>query len=126
DRDAPAGRPMSPVVNAMTVDVEDYFHASAFDAVVSRASWDARESRVEANTHRLLECFHYANVTATFFVLGWVAERRPALLREIARLGHEVASHGYQHQLVYTLTPAAFREDVRRAKGLIEDTTGRE
>jgi len=109
------------IVNAMTVDVEDYFQVSAFDRIVPRARWDALESRVSHNTDRLLELFDRANVRATFFVLGWVAERFPALVRRIADLGHEVASHGYNHQLVYMLTPRQFREDVRTAKRAIED-----
>ena len=116
---------MSGVVNAMTVDVEDYFHASAFDRIVSRESWSERESRVVRNTEVLLECFERADVKATFFILGWVAERCPQLVRDIASSGHEVASHGYHHQLIYTLTLEQFREDVRRAKATIEDAGGR-
>lgn len=112
------------IVNAMTVDVEDYFHVSAFDGVVSRAEWPAFESRVVRNTEQLLDIFGRANVRATFFVLGWVAERFPALVRRIATLGHEVASHGYNHQLLYLLTPAQFREDVRAAKAAIESAAG--
>jgi polysaccharide deacetylase family protein (PEP-CTERM system associated) len=112
------------MLNAMTVDVEDYFHASAFDRVVSRASWDELESRVVSNTHRLLDLFSAHDVRATFFVLGWVADRFPALVRDIAARGHELASHGQHHQLVYMLTPDQFREDVRRAKSTIEQLTG--
>jgi polysaccharide deacetylase family protein (PEP-CTERM system associated) len=119
----PAAMPGA-IVNAMTVDVEDYFHVSAFDAVVSRAGWDGFESRVSHNTDRLLELFDRANVRSTFFVLGWVAERFPSLVRRIAELGHEVASHGYNHQLLYMLTPRQFREDVRAAKSAIEDAAG--
>lgn len=115
---------MSGLLNAMTVDVEDYFHASAFDRVVSRASWAEMESRVVPNTRRLLELFNVQNVRATFFVLGWVAERFPSLVREIAAGGHELASHGQDHQLVYLLTPAQFRADVRRAKATIEQIAG--
>ena len=115
---------MTQVVNAMTVDVEDYFHASAFDRVVPRISWFERESRVVRNTHRLLEFFHDHDVKATFFILGWVAERFPSLVREIGSCGHELASHGFHHQLIYTLTPDQFRDDVRRAKATIEDTGG--
>jgi polysaccharide deacetylase family protein (PEP-CTERM system associated) len=117
---------MSRVINAMTVDVEDYFHASAFDRVVSRESWATRESRVVGNTEVLLECFERADVKATFFILGWVAERFPQLVRDIASGGHEVASHGFHHQLIYTLTLEQFREDVRRAKAAIEDASGRQ
>jgi polysaccharide deacetylase family protein (PEP-CTERM system associated) len=112
------------VVNAMTVDVEDYFHVSAFDRVVSRASWDRHESRVVPATQHLLDLFDRAGVRSTFFVLGWVAERFPALVREIAAGGHEIASHGYHHQLLYSLTPAQFREDVRASKSLLEQITG--
>lgn len=113
------------VVNAMTVDVEDYFHVSAFDGVLPRSEWDRMESRVERNTERLLALFEESSVKATFFVLGWVAERHPALVRAIAGAGHEVASHGYAHRLVYDLTPAMFRDDVRRSKQVIEDAGGR-
>lgn len=115
---------MTQLINAMTVDVEDYFHASAFDRVVSRTSWPERESRVDASTHRLLALFDKHRVKGTFFVLGWVAQRRPDLVREIANQGHEVASHGFDHQLVYTLTREQFRDDVRRAKGVLEQSAG--
>jgi polysaccharide deacetylase family protein (PEP-CTERM system associated) len=113
-----------PVINAMSVDVEDYFHVSAFAGTVSRSAWPELESRVESNTRRLLDLFDEFTVRGTFFVLGWVAAHQPAIVREIAARGHEIASHGYAHQLVYDQTPDAFREDVRRAKGLLEDLTG--
>jgi polysaccharide deacetylase family protein (PEP-CTERM system associated) len=116
---------MTSILNAMSVDVEDYFQVSAFDGVVPRATWDQLDSRVVVNTNRLLELFGQTSVTATFFVLGWVAERFPALVREIADRGHEIASHGYNHQLAYRLTPEQFREDVRKAKKRLEDTVGR-
>jgi polysaccharide deacetylase family protein (PEP-CTERM system associated) len=116
---------MTAVVNAMSVDVEDYFQVSAFDNIVARATWDQQESRVVVNTRRLIDLFAQSGVTATFFVLGWVAERFPALVREIADGGHEIASHGYNHQLAYTLTPEQFRGDVRAAKQRLEDTVGR-
>jgi polysaccharide deacetylase family protein (PEP-CTERM system associated) len=108
----------------MSVDVEDYFHASAFDRIVARPTWSTRESRVERNTQRLLETFDTAGIHATFFILGWVAERFPQLVRDIAAAGHEVASHGFHHQLIYGLTPDQFRDDVRRAKQTIEDAAG--
>jgi len=108
----------------MTVDVEDYFQASAFDRIVSRSSWCERDSRVVANTHRLLDFFDRARIHGTFFVLGWVAERYPSLVRDIASRGHEMASHGFHHQLTYMLTPDQFREDVKRAKAVIEDAGG--
>jgi polysaccharide deacetylase family protein (PEP-CTERM system associated) len=112
------------IVNAMTIDVEDYFQVSAFDAVVPRETWADLPSRVVANTERLLAMFADHGVAATFFVLGWVADRFPSLIQTIALAGHELASHGYAHRLVYEQTPAAFREDVRRAKAVIEDRSG--
>lgn len=114
---------MAPL-NAMTVDVEDYFQVSAFDRVVPRSSWDGMESRVVRNTHRLLEIFSEHGVVATFFILGWVADRHPALVREIASRGHEIASHGYGHRLVYELTPTEFRADIRQARRLLEGIVG--
>ena len=118
------GEPRSGIVNAMTVDVEDYFHVSVFDGVIPRHTWDRLDSRVCANTARLLRIFQDAGVRATFFVLGWVAERTPSLVADIAAAGHEIASHGYGHRLVYDLTPAAFRDDVRRSKDLLEAASG--
>lgn len=112
------------VVNAMTVDVEDYFHVSVFDGVVPRHTWERLDSRVCHNTERLLRIFDTAGIHATFFILGWVAERFPSLVADIAAAGHEVASHGYAHRLVYDLTPAAFRDDVRRSKDLLETAVG--
>jgi polysaccharide deacetylase family protein (PEP-CTERM system associated) len=114
-----------PVVNAMTIDVEDYFHVSAFDGLVPRSRWDSMESRVKANTIRLLEIFGEFEVRATFFILGWVGRRHPDLVHAIARAGHEIASHGYAHRLIYDQTPEAFRADVRRAKGILEEVSGR-
>lgn len=108
----------------MTIDVEDYFQVSAFDRVVQRSSWESMESRVVGNTLRLLDLFDTYGVSATFFVLAWVAERQMGLVKEIARRGHEVASHGYGHRLVYETTPAEFRADVRRARALLEDASG--
>jgi polysaccharide deacetylase family protein (PEP-CTERM system associated) len=110
--------------NAMTIDVEDYFQVSAFERVVRRDDWDRMESRVVRNTTRLLDCFDEFRVKATFFTLGWVAERQPALVRDIAGRGHEIASHGYAHRLVYDQTPEEFRDDVRRAKRVLEDLSG--
>lgn len=113
------------VVNAMSVDVEDYFQVSAFEQAVDRSEWATRESRVCRNTERLLDIFDEYGVTGTFFVLGWVAEHHSALVRDIASRGHEIASHGYGHRLVYSQTPEAFRDDVRNAKRLLEDACGR-
>ena len=112
------------IVNAMSVDVEDYFHVSAFDSIVRRDRWHTFESRVERNTERLLAIFRQANVRATFFVLGWVAEQAPSLVRTIAADGHEIASHGYGHELLYTLRPRQFRDDLRRARDLLEAAAG--
>src|SRR3954470_12603770 len=112
------------IVNAMTIDVEDYFHVSVFDGLVPRHSWGAMESRVCANTARLLELFDQAGILSTFFVLGWVAERFPRLVRDIAAGGHELACHSYWHRLIYKLEPAEFREDTRRAKDVIEQVAG--
>lgn len=109
------------ITNAMTVDVEDYFHVSALAGSIDRASWDRLPCRVERNTQRLLDLFDARGIRATFFVLGWVAERYPGLIREIARRGHEVACHGLTHELVYRQSPQAFREQTRRAKSLLED-----
>src|ERR1022692_3084502 len=110
--------------NVVSVDVEDYFHAEAFSDVIDRARWDGYASRVEANTRRLLELLAGLNVHATFFVLGWVAERFPALVREIAAGGHELGCHSYWHRLIYNLEPADFREDTLRAKSIIEQIAG--
>jgi polysaccharide deacetylase family protein (PEP-CTERM system associated) len=112
------------VVNAMTVDVEDYFHVSVFDGVVPRHLWATLESRVVQNTERLLDLFAESSVLGTFFVLGWVAERHPSLVRRIAGRGHEIASHGFAHRLVYDLTPAQFRDDIRRSKAVLESAGG--
>ena len=111
-------------MNALSVDLEDYFQVSNFEHVIDRDSWPTLPSRVAANTHRLLETFDETESRATFFVLGWVAEREPALVREIAERGHEIACHGYGHELVYEIGPEKFREDLRRARGAIEDATG--
>ena len=112
------------MLNALTIDVEDYYHVSAFEAVVPFADWERYESRVEKNTHRILDLLDAHTTTATFFVLGWVAERHPGLIRALVARGHEVASHGYAHRRVYTQTPAQFRTETRRSKCLLEDTLG--
>ncbi len=109
------------IKNALTVDVEDYFHVSAFAKSISRHDWDKHPLRVEKNTHRLMDMFDEARVKATFFVLGWVADRNRNLVAEIAARGHEVASHGYSHQLIYNQTPDVFREETLRSKFLLED-----
>ncbi len=121
--DPAAFTPPSPLA-AMTIDVEDWFHVENLKPVVSRESWSHRELRVERNTERMLELLDEHGVRATFFVLGWVAERCPSLVQRLAAAGHEVASHGYGHELVYDLSEREFRDDVRRCKQLLEDLTG--
>lgn len=113
-------------VNAMSVDVEDYFQVWAFEDQISRKDWASLECRVSANVDRILEMFEQRGVRATFFILGWVAERYPALVRRMAALGHEIASHGYDHKRVFDLTPEQFRDDVSRTKRLLEDLAGME
>lgn len=108
-------------VNALTVDVEDYFHVSAFAGSISRDDWSTLPARVERNTYRLLELFDDRGVVATFFVLGWVAERYPDLIRAIHRQGHEVACHGLSHQLIYKQSKDVFKTETVRAKDLLED-----
>jgi polysaccharide deacetylase family protein (PEP-CTERM system associated) len=115
---------MPPLLNAMTVDVEDYFQVSAFAGVVSQSQWSSHESRVCANTDRLLRIFEEFDVRATFFVLGWVAERFPELVQRIQRASHELASHSYDHGLVYDKTPESFRQDLQRARVVIEQAAG--
>jgi polysaccharide deacetylase family protein (PEP-CTERM system associated) len=112
------------ITNVLSVDVEDYFQVSAFEGHIPYASWDGFELRVEDSTRRILDLFDRAGVKATFFVLGWIAERRPRLVRELADRGHEVASHGYRHRLVYSMSPADFRWDVEHTKRVLEDVTG--
>jgi polysaccharide deacetylase family protein (PEP-CTERM system associated) len=111
-------------LNVLTVDVEDYYQVQGFADVVRREDWPNWESRVEANTNRLLALFARHGARATFFVLGWIAERNPALVREIAAAGHEVACHGFDHQLIYRQTPAEFRQDLRRARQALEQALG--
>lgn len=111
--------------NALTVDVEDYFHVAAFSRQIDTATWDRFPLRVERNTHRLLDLFAERSIRATFFVLGWVAERCPSLVRMIVDQGHEVACHGYSHQLIYEQTPAVFRKETARAKACLEDQAQR-
>lgn len=115
---------MTVMLNAMTVDVEDYFHVSAFSTIAPSTSWDRYESRVCGNTARLLDLFDEAGIRATFFVLGWVAERFPSLVRRIRDAGHELASHSYDHGLVYERSPESFRADLHRAKSAIEQAAG--
>jgi polysaccharide deacetylase family protein (PEP-CTERM system associated) len=112
------------VTNALTVDVEDYFHVAALAPNIHRDSWASRESRVVGNTQQLLAIFEQFDVRGTFFVLGWVAERHPQLVKDIAARGHEIACHGYSHRLVYEQSPEEFYTETLRAKNLLEEITG--
>jgi polysaccharide deacetylase family protein (PEP-CTERM system associated) len=110
--------------NAMTVDVEDYFQVSAFEPYIRREAWEGTPLRVEANVNRILQLFDDAGIKATFFTLGWVAERRPAMVRRIVEQGHELASHGWSHVRVVNQQPEEFRQDVLRTKAYLEDLSG--
>ncbi len=111
----------APITNALTIDVEDYFQVSAFAPHIPRSEWDLRECRVERNVERILEMLARHRVNATFFTLGWIAERYPHLIRAIVALGHELASHGHGHQRASELSESEFRADIERAKGILED-----
>ena len=115
-----------PLTNALTIDVEDYFQVSAFAPHIDRADWDSRECRVEHNIDRILKLLSDEQTKATFFTLGWVAERYPQMVRRIVSEGHELASHGYGHQRASDLREAEFFEDVSRAKALLEDIGGQQ
>ncbi len=108
----------------MSIDVEDWFQVGAFEKVIDRQDWDTLESRVEANTDAVLAQFAAAGVQATFFTLGWIAARHSALMRRIVAAGHELASHGWDHVRVFTMTPERFRDDLARTRGALEDATG--
>jgi polysaccharide deacetylase family protein (PEP-CTERM system associated) len=112
------------VLNGMSVDVEDWFQVGAFEQVIARGAWDGLDRRVEVNCDAVLALFDEAGVKATFFTLGWVAERHPAMMRRIAAQGHEIASHGWDHQRVFTMGEAAFAQDIARARAVLEDTSG--
>jgi polysaccharide deacetylase family protein (PEP-CTERM system associated) len=117
-------QPAQRTVNAFTIDVEDYFQVAALSSAVSRESWPTREYRVEGNTERLLNLLAEKGVRGTFFVLGWVAERSPGLVKRIAAAGHEIACHGFSHQLIYRQSSDEFREETTRAKRYLEDVLG--
>src|SRR5258705_2935229 len=117
----PGGRRLTAVLNAFSIDLEEWFQVANFDHCIDRKSWPELPSRAEAQTHRLLDLCDRTRTRATFFVLGWVAERKPQLVREIAARGHEIACHGYGHELIYEIGPDRFREEVKRACGVIED-----
>jgi polysaccharide deacetylase family protein (PEP-CTERM system associated) len=120
----PGSVPHQKILNGLSVDLEDYFHVEAFADRIHPDTWAKYPSRVVANTRRVLEIFQESGARATFFVLGLVAEQEPALVREIAAAGHEVGCHSYLHRRVFKLTPQEFREDTRRARGIIEDAAG--
>ena len=111
-------------VHCLSFDIEEHFQVSAFESPMRRQNWDHFESRVERNTEKILELIELRGLRATFFILGWVAERCPMLVRRIFAGGHEIASHGYSHELVTSQTPQEFREDVRKTKAILEDLTG--
>jgi len=108
----------------MTVDVEDYFQVSAFENILPREIWNSLPVRVEHNTYKILNLFEQNNIKATFFILGWVAKRYPNLVKDIVQQQHELASHGYWHQRVHTITPNEFKKDVESSKKLLEDISG--
>ncbi|GAC1411284.1 MAG: DUF3473 domain-containing protein [Burkholderiaceae bacterium] len=120
----PAAKPVGPIRNAMTIDVEDYFQVSAFASHIARESWPVHECRVEANIDRILSILAARQVSATFFTLGWIAERYPAMVRRIVVGGHELASHGYGHLRASDQNRAEFSDDVTRSKGILEDIGG--
>ncbi len=115
-----------PLINALTIDVEDYFQVSAFAPHIKRSEWNSRECRIERNVARILEMLSVNKTKATFFTLGWIAERYPQLIRQIAEQGHEIASHGYGHERASDLTQDAFFADVHMAKVILEDLCGTE
>ena len=119
-----AAAPCPPVLNGLSVDVEDWFQVGAFERVIDKADWPTLDRRVECNTDAVLALFAESGVKATFFTLGWVAERHPALIRRIVAGGHEIASHGWDHVRVFTMTAAMFRADLARARAAIEDAAG--
>lgn len=112
------------IVNGLSVDVEDWFQVGAFETVIPRSDWDGLALRVEDNVARILDLFAAAEVKATFFTLGWVAQRQPATIRRIVDAGHELASHGWDHARVFTLDRARFADDIARARGVLEDAGG--
>ncbi|MEN7342875.1 MAG: XrtA system polysaccharide deacetylase [Pseudomonadota bacterium] len=118
--------PAAGVVNAMTCDVEDYYQVSAFENTIDRDSWARQESRLERNMDVLLRRFDEADTKVTFFILGWIAEQFPTVIRSLADAGHEIASHGYDHRRVREQTPDAFFEDIKKTKSILEDVTGQQ
>lgn len=121
---APATTPRAVICNALTIDVEDYFHVSGFERCIDRSTWDSFELRAEKGLRKILDALARASVRGTFFILGWLARKQPQLVRAICDAGHEIACHTYWHRLIYTQTPAEFRADVRLAKHVLEDIAG--
>ena len=126
EHDTVEGQDRDRILNAFSVDVEEYFQVAAFESVVARNDWHGLESRVAPSVERLLSLLDEHQVKATLFFLGWVAERHPRLLLEAASQGHELAVHGYDHRRVTTLEPHEFREDIRRSKAIIESASSAE
>lgn len=116
--------PCSTIVNGLSVDVEDWFQVGAFEGVIERNDWASLSDRVERNVHEILDMFDAADVKATFFALGWVAQRHGGLMREIVVRGHELASHGWDHGRVFRMDRKAFAEDISRARKVLEDAAG--
>jgi len=114
------------MLNAITFDIEDYFQVEALRPHVGFEEWESHELRVEQNVHKLLDMLNEHSVKSTFFVLGWIAERERGIIQEIQQLGHEIACHGYAHRMICEQTPEEFREDIRKAKTILEDITGEE
>jgi polysaccharide deacetylase family protein (PEP-CTERM system associated) len=112
------------MVHGISFDIEEHFQVAAFDSAARRRHWESQESRVERNTHYILDLLAERGVRSTMFVLGWVAERHPGLVRCIVQDGHELGSHGYAHELIAAQTPEVFREDIHRAKAILEDVSG--
>lgn len=117
-------QPRGPIVNGLSVDVEDWFQVGAFEDVIERDQWAGLADRVDRNVREILDLFDEVEAKATFFTLGWVAQRHGALLREVAARGHEIASHGWDHRRVFTMDRASFGEDIRKARAAIEDASG--
>ena len=115
---------MHPISNYLTIDVEDYFQVSAFEDIINPGDWDTMEQRVVRNTEKVLELLARHNTKATFFIVGWIADRFPQLVQTIHNQGHPIGCHSYWHRKVYDLTPETFREDTRKVKSILEDITG--
>ncbi len=112
------------IVNYLTIDVEDYYHVSAFEHIIGHKKWDSFSSRIVTNTKVILDIFEQHGVKATFFVLGWIAEKFPHLVKNIHSSGHEIGCHSYFHRLIYNLTPEEFRSDTAKTKDILEQVTG--